>query len=729
MAKTLDQRERDRGRRSYRVYFPSDLDGERIEAWLRSLSGTLIAGSHRWGGVPTMAFEVWATQSGIEHRIKIPYTHVEFVLPGLRGLVPGIRVEPEDDWPERRRWTKAVEIGMSNSNRQLRIFNSSDMAASILTSMQSLGENERLMMQWVISPTTPQRMPQYRHSKSDELSLHGLMTGNDASRDEIQDRRSKLEEPNMLAVLRVAADASTPVRATHLIFRVKAALASARSPHVRWSRRFVAAPEVSKRIALASAPLTFPAQLSVPELAALLAWPIGNPFVSGLPTPLSRQLPVPNAVPPVGRILGRSTMHGHERPVAIGYQEACTHMHVLGPPGVGKTVLLANMIKQDMEKGYGAILIEGKGDLFRAALEYVPPERLDDVIVLDVNDTDNPVGFNILRQGDPAIAVDEVLKVFSQLYRDNPSIWTQELLYHGLHALAVNPEGVFTDLLALINPDETELDWRSRVMDQQRDPQIRQFWKRFDGQPAARRDQMAAPVASRVWPMSRSKLLNIVGQSSSSFTMDEVIRQRKILLVNLAGIESEAQTIMGTFLMNAAWKAAEKFGEFTDKATFLYLDECHRFMNIPVDLPIMMAEARSKRLGLVLAHQDLSQLGSSGAKEAIMHNVRSKVVFQTSDKDAREMANSMGAGLQAQDLASLGRYEAVVRLNTPAGVSQPFTMSTLPRDRGNIKASTVVSRSRSLYGRNGQQVQQHRLTRRETLPQERTNKRPPISGF
>lgn len=726
VAKKLDQRERDRNRKSYRLSFPADLDGERVEAWLRTLSGTLVSSTHRFGGVPTMAFEVWADQTGIQHRLKVPWTHADYVVGQLRSLVPGIRVEPEDVWPERKSWTRAIEVGMTNSSRQLRIYNSGDMAASILASLQSLSDGERLMMQWVVSPTTPQHLPQHQSAKTNELSTHVLLTGGAAGRDEVNDRREKLAEPNLLTVLRIGAVAPTQQRADHLVFRVKAALAAARSPHVKWYKRLLTGEQVAKRIAFASAPLSFPGQLSVPELAALVAWPLGNPFVSGLPTPLSRQLPVPEIVPPAGRVLGRSNMYGQERLVAMSYPEAVMHVHVVGPPGVGKTALLANMIKQDMEKGYGTILIESKGDLFRQALDYVPKERLADVVVLDVNDTRYPVGFNILRQGDPAVVVDELNMLFDQLYKDSPSLWMQEVMYHGLHTLAADPDATFTDLAALVSPNDDEREWRNQLIRQVRDPQIRQFWKRFDGQPPARQDQVAQPVLSRVWPMSRSKLANIIGQSSSSFFMDDVIRQRKILLVNLSGIEQGAANIMGTLLMNAIWQATKRQRD-AEKATFLYLDEAHHYMNIPVDMKLMLVEARAMNLGLIFAHQDLSQL-PSGMREAIMHNARSRVVFQTSDRDARELAASLGGHLQADDLARLGRYEAVARLMTPAGVSAPFTMSTLAPERGNGGASLVVETSRAVFGRDVLAVQDERLRRRTSVnPKADTPKRPPIS--
>ena len=74
----------------------------------------------------------------------------------------------------------------------------------------------------------------------------------------------------------------------------------------------------------------------------------------------------------------------------------------------------------------------------------------------------------------------------------------------------------------------------------------------------------------------------------------------------------------------------------------------------------MLVEARSMGLGITFAHQHLGQLPSA-MKEAIMHSARSKIVFQTGDSDAREMARALGREITEHDLTHLGMYEAVSR--------------------------------------------------------------------
>lgn len=711
MAKAIDQYMRDMRRKTYRIAFPSDLDPERVTAWIRSISGTLRPTSGRYlHGVPTIALEVWSTNRGIIHRLKVPWQYEPYIRPKLEALVGGIRLIPEDEYP-RRIWVYALEAGLKHGSRQLRIPNPSDLSTSILANFGSLADDEAMMMQWVISPAMPEHKPVFREARSDVISIGALLFGNEAGRDEVEDRRQKLEEPNLLTTLRVAAVAGTQVRAQYLVRGVMGSLDASRGPATKFYKRFVTKDDLQRRIDRAAASVFhIPVRLSAPELTAVIGWPLNNPLIAGLPATMARYLPTNESIPREGRIVGLSNFPGRERRVAVSYEDALRHMYIVGPTGVGKSVLMANMMKQDMAAGYGVILIENKGDLFNAALNYVPPARLKDVIVLDVNDTARPLGFNILRQGNPAVVIDELNLLFNQMFKDNPSLWMQEVMYHGLHTLASDKNGTFTDLADLVSPGPDDLDWRDNLVRNVRDPQLKNFWQRFDNQPRARQDQIAQPVLSRVWPMSRSKLLNIFGQSESSFQMTDVVHGNKILLVNLAGIEREAATLTGTLLMNALWHAVKTTkGE---KHNFLYLDEFQDFMTLPIDTEDMLAKSRGFGLGMVLANQHLGQLPGT-MRDAIMSNARTKIVFQTNANDARAFANNFGKSVSDDDFLYLGRYEAISRVATSEGVSAPLTLTTYKAARATGNSHDVRQASRDAYGRDLESVQQQMIARRK----------------
>lgn len=721
--KLFDQERRDAARKTYRLTFPAELDAEQVVAWLRSISGTLRFSRLRIIGVPTVVFEMVATSSGIQHRLRVPWAHADYVIAQLRSLVPGIRVTPEEEFTTAA-WARAVEVGLSHSSRQLRIPSPANTAASLLASVQALEEGETVLMQWVVSPTPPEHKPIYKHAQSDSFSFGSVTKGNMANRDEVHDRREKLEEPNVLAVLRVAAAAGTDARAQHLIGRVRAALAASRSPYTRFTKRWLSTQAVSNRVEHGAAPLVFPAQLSAPELSALIAWPIGNPFITGLPPALARQLPASELVPVEGRVIGRSNFPGNERKLAIGYTEARKHLHVIGPTGSGKTVLLSNLVKQDMDQDYGVIVIDGKGgasSLFATVLDLVPVSRKDDVIVLDVNDRSRPVGFNILQQGEPRAVVDELIALFEHLYGKD-SVWTKAVLYHGLRTLVTNPRLTFVDLAPLLVPmgGEEEL-WRDDLLRSLKDKEIRQFWQRFEGQGRTRQDQIVQPVMDRIWQLNaRPEIRNIIGQSQSAFQMRDVVGQGKILLVDISGIGKETASLTGTLLINALWSAVKSVP--LSKPVYLYLDEFQNFLRLPIDPEDMLAQARGFGLGMTLAHQHLNQLPTE-LRSAVLANARSKIVFETTADDAAVLTREFGPSVSPHDFQHMGKYEAMARIATTDGVSPPLTFTASPPAAGYGKAEVVRYNSRQTYGRPVATVEQEIEARRRPAAQpEKANK-------
>ena len=676
LVKVLDQRTRDRQRKTYRLAFPSDLDAERVLSWVRAFSGTLRGPRFQFTGAPSLCFEMWATNEGIVHRLKVPWQHVEYILPQLHSLVPGIHVTPEDNYPYNKHWTRAVEAKLTSTSRTLRIYSPVDTSASLLASVAALEPGETVLLQWVVTPTPPKAAPIPDDATSHKTNLWTVLNGNQANRDEVADRRKKLEEPNLVAVLRVAAIAETPVRADQLIHRVRASLAATRGPATRFIKRLLAQDTVRRRIQQSAGSVVFPIQLSATELTALIAWPIGNPFVTGLAPIRTRPLPAPGTVPVTGMVIGRSTFPGDERLVALGFEEALMHTHVLGKTGVGKSELLAHMTRQAMEHDYGLILMEREGDLYSKALNYVPRNRVNDVIVMDAADRARPVGFNILDQGNPATAIDEIIALLQHRYgREGLGIWAQEYIYHGLKTIAEHPELSFIDLAPLLNPETSEeVAWADQLVRLVRDPEIRRWWQRHENRDKRSQQQRADPVLSRMWQLvSRPEMRYIMGQSKSSFKLADVLQENKILLINFRGVPKDAASLTGTLMLNAMWHAIKSIKK--TRPTYLVLDEFADFMDLPIDTESMLAQARKHKVGLILANQHMAQLKPS-VRDAVVSNARSKVIFQSNANDAYILRKEIGGriALRTEDMIGLQVYEAIVQLMTPPGSSPPMTV-------------------------------------------------------
>jgi DNA helicase HerA-like ATPase len=82
--------------------------------------------------------------------------------------------------------------------------------------------------------------------------------------------------------------------------------------------------------------------------------------------------------------------------VSIPADRRDLHTYIVGATGTGKSTLLLNMIKQDMDNGEGVGVIDPHGDLISDVLPRIPEHRIDDVVLFDPADIEYPIGLNLL---------------------------------------------------------------------------------------------------------------------------------------------------------------------------------------------------------------------------------------------------------------------------------------------------------------------------------------------
>ena len=85
----------------------------------------------------------------------------------------------------------------------------------------------------------------------------------------------------------------------------------------------------------------------------------------------------------------------------IKAKDRTRHVYVIGKTGMGKSTLLENMAVQDIQNGEGLAFIDPHGKTADLLLEYVPEERLKDVVYFAPFDTDYPISFNVMEDVGP----------------------------------------------------------------------------------------------------------------------------------------------------------------------------------------------------------------------------------------------------------------------------------------------------------------------------------------
>ena len=78
--------------------------------------------------------------------------------------------------------------------------------------------------------------------------------------------------------------------------------------------------------------------------------------------------------------IGITNFRNERKPFGIKDADRLNHIYVIGKTGTGKSTLLLNMAISDIQRGNGICLIDPHGDIAEKILEYVPKERIKDVI-------------------------------------------------------------------------------------------------------------------------------------------------------------------------------------------------------------------------------------------------------------------------------------------------------------------------------------------------------------
>jgi hypothetical protein len=349
------------------------------------------------------------------------------------------------------------------------------------------------------------------------------------------EQKAKHAEPLLVAVGRVGARASKPGRAWMLVRHVTGVLRLVERPGVRLLPRRLPLGMVTQRTHQGTTPLIeVPAQLNARELATLIAWPMGEPAVAGLGIERSRRLAPDPQIPTSGRVLGISSLPGAERPIALSAADSLHHLHVIGPTGVGKSTLLGNLITSDVEAGRGVVVIDPKGDLVAEVLDRIPAGRAEDVIVLDPTDDERPVGLNLLADAHqaPERTVDQVVGIFHRLYAAFWGPRTADVLHASLLTLAQQPGMTLCELPALLVDQALRRELVGRIDDP---IALGPFWAWYENLSDGERAQAIGPVMNKLRAfLLRRRIRNVIGQAEPTWTFEDVLNRRKVLLVSLA---------------------------------------------------------------------------------------------------------------------------------------------------------------------------------------------------
>ncbi|WP_423743145.1 type IV secretion system DNA-binding domain-containing protein (plasmid) [Haladaptatus sp. SPP-AMP-3] len=439
------------------------------------------------------------------------------------------------------------------------------------------------------------------------------------------------------------------------------------------------------------------------ESRAGIPVPIGTPRFdfarAGLDetaTPLERQVAMFNASA-AGKPYWIGT--GARKGTEAGIHENVFKRHVFvpGSTGYGKTTLLKNLFRQMMDRGVGGMFYDPKGDDAEDVVSLVPEGREDDVIYIELGgNRDKQVGFNFLEvpsSADPDTpAYKEAVEALADDLEALISLAGGEEDYWGPRMKRVVRNMVRG--MAKAGYDCTLLDMYFALVSQERREQYAQMLEdeRIDWIVEYAREQLAdmddsdlEPLVGRLqqWienPITRE----LVSYPKSTFSVEDAIRDGKIIIVEDNTTSETVGTMVATALIRRIWVAVREQSRMGEKPPMFYsiLDEFDKIISANSNIARILSLARSKNLSIIGACQDLSnQLdGKEQIQNAILGQCGTILNFNPQRPgEARLMAKRHSEDIGQQDLANLGKYQLYMRTDNEHGEpTKTYKVGTFP---------------------------------------------------
>lgn len=463
------------------------------------------------------------------------------------------------------------------------------------------------------------------------------------------------------------------------------------------------------------------------ELATVFHFPnklITTPHIAWLN---AKSAPAPAQIPNEGLYLGMSSYRGIKRPVYMSEADRQRHMYIIGKTGTGKTKYLLELMKQDIKEGRGLCFIDPHGDAVEELLQFIPPERANDVIYFRPSDVDRPMGLNLLEaqtEDQKHFVTTSIINLMYKLFDPYKTGIVGPRFEHAVRnamlTVMSEPGNTFIEVMRVL----TDSNYVKELLPKVTDPIVRRYWTDQIAQTSDfHKSETLDYITSKFGRFVTNKMIrNLIGQSQSSFDFRKIMDDGKILLVNLSKGElgEENSSFLGLILVPRILMAAMSRADIPEEQRrdfFLYVDEFQNFAT--PDFAQILSEARKYRLNLVVANQFVGQIDEE-IKNAIFGNVGTIISYRVGVTDANYLAREFAPVFSEDDLLNIEKYHVYIKTIVKNEVVPPFSMElTRNIEEAKREMNTEVARiikdmSRIKYGRDLQLVETE-IARRSKL--------------
>ena len=391
------------------------------------------------------------------------------------------------------------------------------------------------------------------------------------------------------------------------------------------------------------------------------------------------------------------------------------HMYVIGKTGMGKSTMLENMAIQDIQNGEGIAFIDPHGSTAEKLLDFIPYDRINDVVYFAPFDTEHPIGFNVMEDvgyDKRHLVVSGLMGALKRIWVDAWSARMEYILQNTLLALLEYPGSTLLDVNRML----TNKTFRNAVIEVIQDPIVKAFWtEEFAAFTDSYTREATPAIQNKIGQFIANPLIrNIIGQPKSSFDLRKMMDEKKIFIVNLSkGRMGETNaSLLGSMLTVKIYLAAMSRAEESSARLaklprfYFYVDEFQSMMNEA--FADILSESRKYKLALTLANQYIEQMEEK-VREAVFGNVGTLVVFRVGPFDAEVLTTLFEPTFTAEDLVELGLGQIYLTLMIDGVGSPPFSAETIPPiETPNVSyREDVVVRSRASYAKSRAEIEKY----------------------
>jgi hypothetical protein len=666
-----------------------------------------------------LSFELIVEQQMAYFYCYVPLRVSEYIRSSLaasypEALITPITVDPVETTAAYQavKWPTALgSVVLKNQEffalRTYQDFKDVDPATTLLSALAKSGPDDRVVLQFVLKQDT----------ENWKYKAQSLLAGETAHPQKALIEK-KLGSRSLKVGIQMAVVSSTQERATLLLETIASSLSGVSLSEgnslvlrkMFLGKSWFMNSMVKRQIAW---PLVWPYHLSLEEIATLYHLP--NNKLAGIPNiawgkhllgepPENLPIITKDSPPEIKKEINPFARVEYKNAQAIyGIKRADRrrHLYVIGKTGTGKSTLLANMAINDLKNDEGLCVIDPHGDLVETLLNYIPSRRINDVVYFDPADPERTVKINLFEGKNVEhreLIASGIVAVFQKLYAYSWGPRLEYILRNALLTLLKSPQARMSDILDLLTNEK----FREKIVEKLEDPILKNFWVyEYDKMPDRQRTDAIAPILNKVGQFVSSPLVrDVVNAHKSSFDLEDIMNQGKILLVNLSQgrLGEDNATLLGAMLITKIQLSAMarvNTSEENRRDFFLYVDEFQNFAT--TSFIKILSEARKYRLNLTLANQYIAQIPED-VQKAIFGNCGSMASFVMGADDAGAFEKEFGGKYDHEDLVTLSRYQIINKLSIDNIVSLPFPAQTLPLAKSsNQNRDKVMKVSRERY--------------------------------